>query len=693
MIKEMVELIGKYVNSYRKILKCSIVFMAIIVIMFALYHCCIRNIIPDTAAHLANNDQRQVIYNLSDDIKLSQIFVSPYDFNFLTLSFSDHDQLIEGETIISVKELITGDIVIQEVMSNHDIHYAAPVQISFSGIGGGKAEKEYEVIVEQRETQEIGLGIFGYSNEEKSTPAMVNDAEQDYSLSIGTHSYTNIYIYLVRIIFLLSGVLIGIMIMFSNSEKWKEEHFFCIICLVVGICIFLFLSLNNTNDGSYHYQNSYWYANKLLGIEEKEPNLINMRTDDAGIYQNSAHIYNGYLSTSYASEMYRIIKDFHWKSETKAYEKVEFLKLTQSTIWDRLPGVISLAIGRLFNLGTYPCVWLARLLSLAAYIIIVMYAIKEIPVGKMALGFIAALPRCIYSAVTITYDSMINAISFLAIALFLKLILKELEKREKAVLLVVSFILGACKGGIYLPLLLMGILAFKKKNKQRNLFVFSTWMIAGISMLINYGGSIFRYLGFSVSAGVNKAVEGTSAVTQTAAVQTVAAQPSEIIVGSLNYDILYPLRSPVGYINLLCRTLISEIDNYMGNIIQGDPHIELIFPGTLVFLFIALIMYSAIEDVNSKVDFKLSFKLVSFMIILIESIGIMTVFLTVTRMDSEVLWGVNGRYFIPFLPLVFLLFSTPNLCIEQDTKKKLYLPYAVAEALYLFFYFKIVFFV
>lgn len=670
----------KQILSYKKVIKQLFLFTVIVGSLFILYYCCIKDMIPDTAAHLANYDQEQVIYSLGDDMELSQIFASPYDFDFLTLSFSDHDQLIEGETIISVKECGSGDIIMQEVISNHDIHYAVPVRISFDG--WGEAGKEYEVIVEQRGVQGTGLGIFGYAVEEKSTPALMNKTEQEYSISIGTHSYTGIYSILVKIVFILSCVLIGVAIVFSKWGKWKEEHFFCVICLVVGLCMFSFLSLNNTNDGSYHYQNSYWYANKILGVKEEKINNINMRADDAGIYQNSAHDYNGHLSESYPSEMFRVIHDFCWVSEEKSYEQVGFIKLAQTTVWDRLPSVIGLAVGRMLHLGTYPCVWLARIFSLAVYITLVMYAIKIIPIGKMTLCFIAALPRSVYSAFTITYDSMINAFSFLVIALLLKLILGELDKREKAALLVVSFLLGACKGGIYLPIFLIGVLAFRKKDKKRNIFVLSTWAMAGISMLINYGVSIIRYLGFSISDHADRAQEVASAS------QTVGA-----IVESSNYDILYPLKEPFSYLRLLCRTLISEIDNYLGNIIQGDPHIELIFPAALVFFFIALLMYSAIEDTNNTIVLTPLFKWVSLLVILIECIGIMTVFLTVTPKDSAVLWGVNGRYFIPFLPLGLLLLRAHDLEFKLGAAKKLYLLYAIAEVVYLLFYFRVVFFV
>ena len=668
---------------YKKIIKQLFLFVIIAGSLLILYHCCIRDNIPTTVAHLENNDQKQVIYSLSDGMELSQIFASPYDFDFLTLSFSDHDQSLEGETIISVKECDSGDIIKQEVISNHDIHYAVPVCILFDDLGGGKAEKEYEVTIAQRGIQELGLGIYGYGAEEKSTPAVVDGDEQEYSLSIGTHSYTKIYVILVRIVFVLSCVLLGILQLFSQLGKWKEEHFFCAVCLIIGLCMFLFLSLNNTNDGSYHYQNSYWYANKILGVKDEKNDILNMRTEDADVYQNNTHYYNGYLSKSYTSEMFRAIQNFSWRNKLTSYEQVDFLKLTQTTVWDRLPSVVGLVIGRIFQLGTYPSVWLSRIFSLAVYIVMVMYAIRIIPVGKMTLGFIAALPRCVYSAFTITYDSMINAFSFLVIALFLKLILEGLDKREKGVLLVVSFGLGACKGGVYLPILLLGILAFKRKNRKRNIFVLGTWMTAGISMLLNYGSSIFRYLGFSEVKKADEAVKEATTVSQTV----------ESFVGNGNYDILYPLKEPLEYINLLCRTFVSEIDNYMGNIIQGDPHIELIFPATLIFVFIALLMYSAIEDINSSFVIKPMFKIVSFMIASIEIIGIMTVFLTVTPKGSEVLWGVNGRYFIPFLPLIFLLSKTTGLNFKQESKKRLYLLYGIAEAVYLLFYFKVVFFV
>ena len=117
------------------------------------------------------------------------------------------------------------------------------------------------------------------------------------------------------------------------------------------------------------------------------------------------------------------------------------------------------------------------------------------------------------------------------------------------------------------------------------------------------------------------------------------------------------------------------------------------FKASLVYIVRSRTAGGAIEDVNSSFVIKPMFKIVSFMIVSIEIIGIMTVFLTVTPKGSEVLWGVNGRYFIPFLPLIFLLFKTTGLNFKQESKKRLYLLYGIAEAVYLIFYFKVVFFV
>lgn len=665
----------------------NILYAVVIVCFFLIaYYSCIGNMIPNSVAHLENYNQEQVIHDLNDTMEVSQVFQSPYDFDYLTLSFSDHDLVINGETIVSVIDISSGDIIIQDVIPNSSIHYAVPEKIMFDEVGGGKREKNYEVRINSRNTETVGLGIYGYEVDDNTVPALFNGIEQEYSLSIGTHSYTNMYVYLVVSIVILSIIMVILIFLASRKQTWTDEKMFVLIALLCGTMMFLFLSLNSTNDGGYHYENSYRLANILLGVEASEDGQIYMRSDDAAIYQNLLHPYVGHLNRDFRSEMYRSVADFEWFSDARQYTVVDYVKIQQSTIWDRLPSVFALVIGRILHLGTYFTAWMAKGLSFLAYVLIVYYAIKKTPVAKMLITFVALLPRCIYSAVAITYDTMINAVALLIIALYLKMLLEELNRKEAISLFIASFLWGAYKGGIYLPILLIGAVVFGSANKKKVGLVFASWCIAGISTVLNYGGEILRYLGINFS---------TAAITESSISDAAnSGQIVDAIPQSVNYSILYPLKEPTRYIAMLCKTAVEEADNYIANIVQGDPHLERVLPAVLIFTFLILMLYSTIAVNGDIMDVSLRLKVICGGVTLIEIIGIMTVFLTTTMQGEDTIWGVNGRYFIPILPLIFLVLCTGRIRYkDQMCKRNLYVYYGMAEALYFFFYFKDIYFI
>ena len=71
------------------------------------------------------------------------------------------------------------------------------------------------------------------------------------------------------------------------------------------------------------------------------------------------------------------------------------------------------------------------------------------------------------------------------------------------------------------------------------------------------------------------------------------------------------------------------------------------------------------------------------MLVLIGAIGFLTMFSMLvawTPTSSEVITGVQGRYFLPVLPLgAMVLFTDGNLVLKKDNEKLLSVTYAVFQ--------------
>ena len=66
-----------------------------------------------------------------------QEFISPKDFDFATINFSDHENQISGKTFISVLDKTSSEIIYYKEVENSEIHYGCLLYTSCLCQGGG----------------------------------------------------------------------------------------------------------------------------------------------------------------------------------------------------------------------------------------------------------------------------------------------------------------------------------------------------------------------------------------------------------------------------------------------------------------------------------------------------------------------------------------------------------------------------
>lgn len=73
---------------------------------------------------------------------------------------------------------------------------------------------------------EEGLGIFGFKTDEYDMPAIINGETRDYSVGVGTHTYTNRYKNLAAAVFLMIFFIIIISLLLVSQTRLSEEYLF-----------------------------------------------------------------------------------------------------------------------------------------------------------------------------------------------------------------------------------------------------------------------------------------------------------------------------------------------------------------------------------------------------------------------------------------------------------------------------------
>ena len=118
-----------------------------------------------------------------------------------------------------------------------------------------------------------------------------------------------------------------------------------------------------------------------------------------------------------------------------------------------LPQAAGLTLGRLLGLGSVLTTELGRAAVLAVYLILCARAVRITPVGKSVFALVPLLPPCLMLGTSFSCDGVLLPVALCWLAGLLRLSLGEMRKRNLLFSLVMTFLLGALRGGGYLLLL------------------------------------------------------------------------------------------------------------------------------------------------------------------------------------------------------------------------------------------------
>lgn len=446
-------------------------------------------------------------------------------------------------------------------------------------------------------------------------------------------------------------------ILLCTKHAVPEEKCFLMIAIPFGLCMLLFLSGNGVYDAQAHLAKVYQYSNMLLGAgEEDSDNYTYMRYADAKVGIEKSGVIN-----EQAQEYWRTLKDWEWFNGQNGMKQSSFHgAATGGTILGYLPNVIGMTVGRILDLGTYPMLYLSKIFGFVVYLSICYWAIKKTPILKTAFAFTAALPMSLYNATGITYDTMTIAATLLMCSYIFIWWERKLSKIEGGILCIAILFVGGCKGGVFLPLILLLFAVSWSKFR----FSLKRTIIIVTMLGLAAGGFIYKY--FDI---LRNALQ----------VAIVSDNPEA------KYGAGYCFAYPLSFIKMMTRSIIIRGDAYLGQLI-GDrtawtrAHIEWV----IIIPFIVLLIVSGIRKDN-EVDL-LSNKrkwLIRFLLAA-EFVGMHIILMSDTKVGSDYIYGVQGRYFIALIPLGILSFRENIIYRSQKSIYKMYFLYSIIQFIYMF---------
>lgn len=385
---------------------------------------------------------------------------------------------------------------------------------------------------------------------------------------------------------------------------------------------------------------------------------INMIYDERNLNINFHDVNDEYTGSNnlIKNENKKVEKENYFDLNKKIHVSQKF-KIPKITIVRHFPQWIGMLIGEIFHLPTFFYITLCELIAMFFYIFICNRALKIVPVKKHLMMFIMLLPICCQQMSSFSYDVVLNSFCFLFIAyvFYLKNECVPIKIKEIIILLFILIIIGICK----IPYLILGFLCLILLNKQKiNLLSKKKKIILVITILLFF--ILLIVIGCKILLKYNI---------------------GRLLISSIDH--------PIDTIKLFYRTIKSFIFGYfesiVGNLGWYDVKVSRIFVLlTYILMFILTIFnFESEEQTESVKELKLAkndkFIIGLFSIILICLI-ILSMFNWTLYLEKipnynnlsleeysyylknmKVIVGVQGRYFIPVIPLLLITLKTWNI--------------------------------
>lgn len=315
---------------------------------------------------------------------------------------------------------------------------------------------------------------------------------------------------------------------------------------------------------------------------------------------------------------------------------------------------IGIIIGKIFwrltrdsNGSAVYLLYFARIANLIFYVFIVAWAIKVTPILKKTMCAIGLMPMSISLAASCSYDALLVSLTCLSFAYIMNILLKKdewyIDKKTLVPMVIMAFVMFAIKpycALIYLLLFFTPKEKFKdNKDYIKKIFIFT-------------GAVLGLYILFRIPGIVN-------------AVKTTAA--GGVDNSALQRELV--LSNPFDFIRLIFNNIYMQRDYYLATTIGVLGLIDTYLPTAVTVMYLIFIIGIAVVEIScSEYKINILTKLTTAFVIIVSLLGIsyiMYVGWTANLADygvgSDTISGIQGRYFIPLIIPVWVIFSNNKL--------------------------------
>ena len=486
----------------------------------------------------------------------------------------------------------------------------------------------------EKNNSNVSISYIEKNLNDKDTITTMNNQKINNTLEINEYyqNYEKQKIFNI-VAFVSTIIAIVLSIFIFLNKNMNEEKAFLFTVPIMCIMFLIIMPMFKSHDEQRHWLRAY---------EVSEGNIFSQVNDNKVESFLPKNVIDP-LNTYWRDITYEKIgkaKDISLDDDNREYTDMSYVAVYSPIQY--IPQAIGIGVSRIFTDNILIMAYSARLANLLFSMIIMFLAIKITPILKKAFLLLSMLPLSVEAFSSMSPDAITISIAFLFIAYIFKLIHekdKKINKKDIAVVVLISMVIALCKI-VYIPLVGLLLLLPKDKfnsNKRKWLFIVFV-ILMSVVMNITWLAVANQYLSLS----------------------------SEGVSGG---QILNILTHPIEYIKIFLYSLNVNGQRYLTSLFGGElgwNEFSLYF--FVPYIYCALFLFVSITEKKEN-NIEIWKKIIILLIVLtIFALIFTSLYVQWTKPEDVSIKGVQGRYFIPFMPLVAILLS--ELKINNNYKEK-----------------------
>lgn len=425
------------------------------------------------------------------------------------------------------------------------------------------------------------------------------------------------------------------------------ERTVLVLILLLGTAYMFVMPPHAAPDEPAHFGTAYAYTDKILMQEATDADgYVYMRPEDM-VYNEAQK-----NPTAYS---YQLFWD-HFLTRAGQEGRVTFGSRMLNGVWPLayLPQILGILLARFLRLGGVPLIMSARGMSLLFYAFCCAWAVRRMPFAKGALALVTLLPMSLELGASCSYDSMMLALAYLFVGQAWHCIYAKAQVSWKDWgLLAGTAALVIPLKIVYWPLTALCLLIpVSKCASVRQMWAGRVCVLGGglASLLAVRLYSIVYYLTRTSFHAAKGQWQGIS-------LQDVLERPAQAL-------------------RLLAESLRTQGDFYLSTMVGGKlGWLDTEIPGYLVCGFWLLLLLAAVKVAEERQSVQMIQTRDRLLAVGVSTVAVLSIFgvflLTWTAAGADLIDGVQGRYFLPLLPILLPCLQNNSLTVQKNMDRPL----------------------